>query len=403
MATVPAEARIIPATAFTGGVVSVPIEYRNFAGSVSSITQKIHYDPSKLNFVSLTGFGNLASGTNYSANTGTGIITITWTSIGGKEINTLTTSSKFLLNFVYTGSIATNVDFVGGCLISSPAPVTNIPVTYFGGNISPAAPTATAVLGSVTGVLQDSDYEIPLILSGFPGGTIGGTQAFNLTILFDEPRLSFMGISSPAPVGLSVNHPSNGVVMLAWSNPAGPDINGTFLKLKFKYNGIGTADVAFGNGCVFNTYNAGVTGTVQVAYTDATLVPALATANTTIALLDGITNGANVMIPVNFAGLPPNAGAVDMAIHYDGSKLVYLGVQNNIFGAVVGQNAATHMINIDWIASPGVNINGKFIDLLFQYIGGGGGTTINFMDGCSVFSSSLIAIQTNWNSGGVNL
>jgi hypothetical protein len=402
MAIVPQKATLTPVTAATGGNVSVPIEYLNLP-AVAAMTQKIHYDPTKLNFISVTGVGNLSTGTNYSANINTGIITITWTNLGGMNINW---PSRYELNFVYIGSTTTNIDFVAGCIMSTPSPVSNIPVTYYGGTCSlNNSPAATAVFGSVSGATQGSDYEVPLTLTGFPTGVAGGTQAFTLTIPFDSPRLSFLGIKSPAPAGLIVSQAS-GTLILAWSNPSGPNINGPtpFLTLKFKYNGIGTANVAFGNGCSFSTYNAGVTGTVQVGYTNATISPAPATANARIGFVPG-TVGSNVLVPVNFELLPANMGAVTLLINYDYDKLTFVDAQNNTHGANVNLIGSTHTIKIAWNAGSATDINGKFLDLRFTYNGGGGGcgAPVSFTDGCELADFSAVIVPANYISGGVNL
>ncbi len=402
MAVVPQTATLVGTTASTGGNAPVVIKYAGMPGGIGSITQKVHYDPTKLNFISVTGVGTLASGLNYNANISTGLITITWTNVGGTNINW--PSNEFILNFVYIGSTVTNVDFLGGCIITTTSPVvTNVPVAYYGGIVSLAASTATAVLGSVPAALQGQDYEVPLTLSGFPTGVAGGTQAFTLTIPYDSPRLSYLGIKSPAPSGLVVSQGS-GTLTLAWTNPAGPNVNGTFLTLKFKYNGIGTANVSFGNGCVFNTYNAGLVGTVQVGYTNSTITPAVVVPNATIGYNQG-TVGANVLVPVNFSGLPTNMGAVTLVIAYDYNRLTFIDGQNYLPGTNIKLDGTNHLIRIAWNASSAANINGKFLDLRFTYNGGGGacGAPVSFADGCELANWSAVIVPANWHNGGVNL
>ena len=410
MANVPQKANLVGGTAATGSNISALVEYAAMPTNIGAITQKVHYDPTKLTFISVTGSGNLLTGINFSADITNGLITFTWTNTGGTDINYLPTGTNyFMLNFIYTGSTTTNVDFVAGCIISTAPPVTNVAVTYAGSTISlNNSPTATAVLGSVTGALQGQDYEVPLTLAGFPTGISGGTQAFTLTIPFDSPRLSFIGVSSPAPSGLVVNQAS-GVITLAWSDPSGPNINSNppFLKLKFKYNGIGTANVSFGNGCVFNTNTGGVIGTVQVAYTNATITPATATANATIGFVQA-TAGNNVLVPVNFSGLPvppTGMGAVTLFITYDYNKLTFIDAQNNTYGANVNLDASTHIISIAWASGSATDINHKFLDLRFTYNAGGGGcgAAVSFTDDCELANSSAVIVPANWNNGGVNL
>ncbi len=402
------KANLVPATAATGGNVTIPLEYTSLP-SVAAITQKVHYDPTKLTFVSVTGIGTLLSGMNYNSNASTGVITITWTNTNSGGANVNANSNKFLLNFVYIGSTVTNVDFIGGCLISTPTPVTNVPISYSGGTVSLAAPTATAVLGSITTAVQGIDFEVPVTLTGFPDGPSGGTQAFTLTIPYDSPRLSFIGIASPVPSGLFASQAS-GTLTITWSDPTAPIINGIFFKLKFKYNGIGQANVSFGNSCVFNTYNSGVVGTVQVAYTNATVTPALAPSNATLGYVTGVS-GSAVEIPISFSGLPLSMGAADIRVSYDFTKLSYIDAINTKPGTVINLDLPNHRIYITWSNPAGADINGEFLKLRFDYSNGGGcGAAVSFNDGCLltgiVDPTPPITVQTvpaNWIQGGIDL
>lgn len=407
MAIVSQKATLISATALpvpTGSNVDVPIEYTGFTDKIGAITQKIHYDPTKLNFVKVTGYGNLTSGINYTTNISTGIITITWTNTSGAYINTNGIPvSKFVLTFVYIGNTVTNVDFVAGCIISKILPVgENVPVTYYGTTVSPGYTTITAKLGSIPNAQQDQDYNIPMTLTGFPIGPYGGTQAFTLTIPFDNTKLSYLGLVAPV-AGLVVSQAS-GTLVLAWSNSLGPDINGVFLQLKFKYRGVGVAAIDFGNGCVFNTNNGGTLSTVQVVYTNATVTPAIASASATIGKNTGVAPGVQVNVPINFVGLPVGMGAVTLFISYDYNRLVFIDAQNNTHGANVNLIGSTHIIKIAWNALSATDINGKFLDLRFSFIGGGGcGAAVNFVDGCELANFGGAIVPVNWINGGVDL
>ncbi len=397
------KATLANATAATGGNVTIPLEYTALP-NVGSLTQKIHFDPTKLSFVNLIGIGDLASGTNYNVDNSAGIITISWftVALGGKNINyNVAPFSKFLLNFVYIGNTDAYIDFVGGSLITTPVPATNIALSYFGDTVSLAATTANAVLGSVATAVQGNDFEVPLNLSGFDVGT---TQAFTLTIPFDSPRLTFLGVKAPAPSGLVVSQ-ATGTVTLAWSNASGPDINGTFLTLKFKYNGIGTAHVNFGNSCVFNTYNAGIVGTVQVAYTSSTITPTLAPANATIGFVPD-TPGLPVEVPVSFSGLPLTMGAADVVISYDESKLTFVDAIDTKSGTNVQSDPANHKVSIIWTNPAGADINGEFLKLRFNYISGTCGATVSFIDGCQLTEfvpPATPIVPANWIDGGIDL
>lgn len=99
-------------------------------------------------------------------------------------------------------------------------------------------------------------------------------------------------------------------------------------------------------------------------------------------------------------------GAVTLFVTYDTTKLEFIDVQNNIFGANVNLIPATHTISIGWASSGGVNLNVKFLDLRFKYHGAGGGcgaVTANFADGCELANLATAIIPVNYINGGVNL
>jgi len=385
------KATLVSATGTTGGMVSVPVMYEGFGNNVGAITQYVEYNPAQLSFINVTGTGTL---TGFNAWATNGIVTITWFNTGGTTINW--PSNQFVLNFVYTGSTTTNLGFASGCLISTTAGAT-IPVSYFNGVVSPGTPVATAVLGSISGIDQGDDVEVPLTLAGFPSGSPSGTGAMTLNITFDSPKLSFIGVIDAAqPVNANVN---GNTITLAWYDVTAPSINGELLKLKFRYNGIGQADVSFGNGCVFSTL---LGATIQVGYTDATVTPATASANAYICDTIHGTNMQEVQVPVSFAGLPANMGAATLVIGYDTDKLTYIGVADNAFGALAWQQ--NNQIMITWASATATDINGVFLKLRFQYnTTGTCGAEIFFKDGCELADIAAALVPVNWNDGGVNV
>jgi len=401
MASLSTTATLGIASASTSGEADVDLTYDNISGNVGAITQKIHYDPTKLSYVNVTGTGALATGINASANSSTGIITIVWTKTsGGANVNAPV--SKFTLKFVFVGSSSTAVEFIGGCSISTPTG-SNVNVTYINGAVNPSAFTATAVLGSVTNAVQGTVCNVPLTFSGFTSGASGGTQAFTLTIPYDASKLNYVGLLTPV-ANLSVSQ-ATGILTLVWTDPTGTNINGVFATLKFQYNGIGTANVVFGNNCVFNT-NTGAPGftisTVQVGYTNSTITPAPASATATLGFVAG-TSGSNVLVPLSFAGLP-SMGALTLALTYDISKLTFINAQNSTIGVNVYETN-DRVIHIVWSSTTAININSKFLDLQFQYNSGGGlaSAAVNFADGCEFSSLTPVAIiPVNFVNGGVN-
>ena len=402
MAVISAKASLVNTTASTGDEANVDLTYESISGNVGAITQIIHYDPTKLTFVNVIGTGVLATGINSSVNGTTGEITLTWTKTGGgANINTSGLLNKFVLKFIFIGNISTPIDFVSGCAVSNQIG-TNINMYYFGGTVSPSPFTAFAVLGPVSNAQQGAVVEVPLILDGFAAGAIGGTHSFTLNIPYSLTKLHFVGLKNPVSgLTVAVNHTS-GTLDLAWTNPSGPNINGVFATFKFEYLGIGTANVAFGNNCVFNTDSIGTIGTVQVGYTNGTVSPGPAVASATLGFVAG-TSGTNVLVPLTFT-LLPLMGALDLIITYDSDKLTFVDVQNNINGANVNRTS-DDVIHITWTSQSSVDINSKFLDLLFEYHNGGGvaSASVNFADGCQFSSLTPVAnIPVNYVNGGIN-
>jgi hypothetical protein len=110
-------------------------------------------------------------------------------------------------------------------------------------------------------------------------------------------------------------------------------------------------------------------------------------------------------VPVNFASLPTNIGAVTLKIMFDPNKLSFIDLQNNTFGANAGPPTGGKIV-ITWVTPTfpgGTNINGLFLNLRFLYIGGGA-TPITFTDGCEVSNSPAAQIvPVTWMNGGVNV
>ncbi len=378
-------------TASTGSPVTVPLMFGGFGAygsNVGSITQKIHYDVTKLSFAGITTSGNLSGAMAYASN---GLITITWTSTTGKNIDF--PANQLNLIFGYNGITATTLEFYPYCIITTNLGV-NIPVSYVNGTISPGPSVGTAVLGNVTGALQGHDYLVPLTLATLPG-----VSSMTLNIIYDNPRLSFIKDTNEMKPGSTVVNAHGDTISILYTNGSSLPINGIFLNLKFHYGGIGVANVMFGPGCLFtdNSFNP-----VQTAYTNATITPAIVTPNANIEYVE-TTPGSDILVPIDFSLLPTNIGAVTMNILFDQSKLNFVDAigANNPFGATVWSPSAGK-VNVTWASVTATNINGTFLKLRFHYLGGGA-ASVAFTDGCEVANIAAVIVPVNWINGGVNI
>ena len=377
------------------GIDTIHLKYTGFTGNdslVGAITQRISYDPSKLTYIGVTGTGNLSTG--FTANLSAGIITITWYSVTGKNINF--PGSRFNILFNYIIASASSVSFSTGCVIETKAPVTNIPVTYFDGYISPPpVVTSYATLGTVTGAIQGQTIDVPLTLSSMPSNT----SNFNLNILFDSPRLAFIGILNPVQ---PVNANQNGnIISITNTNPMTslPSINTQFLILRFVYQGVGIANVNFTSGCQFSNG-----APIGVGYTNGSVTPGVVPGDkANIGYVTSIASGA-VAIPVTFSEMPTNIGAVTLFIGFDATKLTYTGALNPYNTTI---QPTGNIVKISWFSQTPVNLNNSaFVTLQFNYISGSGSNcsaSVFFTDGCQIANTSGTLVPTNWYDGGVNV
>jgi hypothetical protein len=383
-----------------GSPIMIPLNFASFP-TAGAITQVIHYDASKLTFISGTKNGNLAGAIITGGN---GVINIAWSNTLGADINT-TATTWIKLNFMCVLPGDSYVSFAPGCIFSTPA-ATNINACYTDGMISQTPTTQTAILGSLVGVVQGDNIQIPLDLN-----ISAPVSAFTLYINFNSPLVAFTGVENVDPLSSMVMTSVNGSTMtMVYTNPGMSLIApGTFLKLKFKYNGIGTGYVNFTGACSFSD---NLFQSINVAYTNATVAagtyPPIATA--TIGSVPA-TIGSFVDIPVNIDGGTANPlGAATMFIGYDQAKLSFVSVVGNTYNATV--NSSGNQISIAWADPAGVSLTGNLLSLRFQYQGGAGSgcaSDLYFkndnatMQPCEMAKNTGVFVPANWINGGVNL
>jgi hypothetical protein len=142
---------------------------------------------------------------------------------------------------------------------------------------------------------------------------------------------------------------------------------------------------------------------VTVTYHNGAVNPIIPTGNdASIGYVSG-TSGIPVLIPISFANLPTNIGAVTLFANFDPSMLTFIDAPVNPFGAIVFSTAST--VGITWVNPFGSNINGSFITLRFMYTCGGAscGTNLTFTDGCEIADITQHILCMDWHNGGVNL
>jgi len=417
--SVTAKARLIAKPASTGGEADVKLEFSGFLTypNAGSVTQVVHYDPSKLTFANAMGFGGFSTGMNCNANTSTGIITITWFKPGASAGTgiPLTLADSIKLKFIYIGSTQANVDFYPGCIISNTSG-TNMLVDYVGGSVSLLPTLLTAVLNPVNAALQGSDYNVPLTFANFPTVDEGGTAAFTVSLNYDNQKLTYLGLLAPVAGLIVSSNPLTGVITLVWTTPdpiaPDPDLDGIFLTLKFKYKGVGVANVNFGDNCVFSTNTGGSIGNLQVVYTGSVFTPAVVAEKAIIGFVSG-TGASPVIVPVYFTGgslATTKISAVTLHIAFDSEKLTFIDVPFNPYGVNYGYNQTTKIITIIWTSVDGEYLDRTvslkdFIGLRFNYNSGSGAPSaaVSFTGECEITKSSPVEIlPLSFVNGGVN-
>ena len=389
-----------------GDILNIPVDFSNFP-DVGSFTQYIHYDPSKLTFISISTGGSLV-GTIY--NNSNGVITISWTTPAlfpnGRNINTIL-PNMMKINFECNFPGNSILEFGPGGVFTTGNPLfTNIGVCYSNGNITQTPTINTAILGSLTGVIQGEEIKVPLDLN-----ISSSISAFTLYLHCDSPVLTFTGIEIVDPLSsLVMANVSGDIVTLVYTNVSPVVISsGTFLKIKYNYNGIGTGFVNFVG---MSQFTDNFLMPINVTYSNSTIAPGVypPNATATIGSVSAIVNTV-VDVPIEIDGTSANPlGAVTMFIGYDQSKLSFIGAIDNVNNATV--NFTDNQISIAWEDASGVNFIGNFLKLRFQYHGGGGngcGSSIYFMNDnitlqpCELANNLALFVPANWVNGGVNL
>ena len=399
--------------------VTIPITFAGFGTNTAAITQKISYDAAKLSFISVSGAGNLAGATFSASN---GVITIAWTSnptSAGKDINT-TVSTWMRLNFAYNGPGTAAVEFAPGCVITTGTPtLANVDVCYTnGGGVTQAPTSYLATLGSLSGVIQGDNIEIPL---NFPN-TLDNVSGFTLYLYFDYPVMTYTGIKDldPSLTTMVTVNAVGTMLTVVYVNPAAPIIPaGTFFNIKLHYNGMGTGHVNFSGNCQFTN---SLYEPMNVAYTNGSVSPGIWPPNATVTLgsVTGIA-GSEVLVPIYIDGYTSNPlGAATMFIGYDQTKLAFSGVTGNIYNA--NYSSAGNQISIAWSDPTGKSLTGgTFLNLRFTYYGGGGSvcsSDIYFKNDNTTQQACELAhnvvpplpappyvefVPAHWINGGVNL
>lgn len=365
------------------GVILVQIDMLDFA-NVGSISLIIDYDDDLLLFG-----GHTNALFPLESNSGNGQITIGGFSMGGVSLN-----GKLLdLEFYYYGGFDTPLEFAAGCEITSGLEV--IPSVFLDGSVSQVTTSNTVTMVSPAPVLVGNTATIPIEIAG-PDFT--AVNAITLKVAYDPDQLTYTGKDEHALTGVTANAGS-GLLTLQWEDVTAMNFTSltTLLDINFTYNGGGDAPLEFFAGCEI-TFDG---EPFPVNFENALVVPMVSDAKLTIETVDG-TPGTNVTLSItasDFDGWENVVGAITLKIGFDPAQLTYTGYAATFAGWV--GSASGGILTLQRSNLGGVTLNGNFLDISFNYHGGGS-AAVAFTAGTIIETTDLITIPVDLINGAVN-
>jgi len=428
-------------------VVNVPVNVSDM-NNIGSMDIRITYDTTIMSFIGIVNPSADASGILYGTQPISGSIkriNLSWVTSGSTGVNFV--NGKFLdLSFNYIGGNSTidfqtatieildyngdpvNVNFTNTS-ITEQFVINNYSVSGSGSYCSGSNGLTVGLSGSQIGV----NYQLKKAGTN-DGSTIPGTGSalswsnktagtYTVEARYGTTFQTMSGsaiITSTSTVAVGVSISANSTTVLQGTSvnlTAVPTNGGSNPVYQWKVNNInaGTNSNTFSyipsnldvvkcvmtsdlTSCLSN--NPATSNNITISVTADTAFINLG--NTITAM-----SGTEILVPVNIDSLI-NAGSMDLRIQYDSTKLNFIDVVNisaNASGVISNPSnvgGTIKQLNISWVAdNSGINPNGKFLDLKFNYIGGN--TTLQFNQPlCEVLSWDGISVYVNYSNVMIN-
>lgn len=313
--------------AVPGLVVDMPLGL-NIAEPVSAFTLVMNYNGPVLAYTGFTAVDPLATG-NVMVSVAGNILTVTYTNAIPAPIN----SAEFIkLHLKYQGVGEGLVMFTGASVISDNffMPV-NVQYDLSGGTVIPGFYPLhpTVMIGEVNASLFEI-VDVPLTIDGAAANPLGAATMF---IDYDNQKLSFIGVTDNL-YNATVNS-AGSQISIAWSDPAGVNLSGEFLKLRFRYNGGGGSSCGAPLEFCNNQFTMEL---CELATSSAAIVPG-----------NWIDGGINLSQPV-----PAIAGAANPLVNSTEAYTTDNGMMNYIWtvdGGVINSGQGTSSISVTWGAA----------------------------------------------------
>ncbi len=226
--------------------------------------------------------------------------------------------------------------------------------------------------------------------------------AVSLVLSYDASALTYLGYANPLNASVGANNPSSGTVKIAWFDATTTSpinlASGTLINLKFIYNG--------GNGAItINTAQSSIANesgtTIPTTFTNGTV----SGGSVTLSLGTGYgTSGGTVNVPLTVSSLM-GVGAISLKINYDATVATFDSVTGAPAGVTFTAHASGGVISLGWFQGPGaqpLNISsGTLVKLAFTYNTGTTSLTFNTSQS-QVADTNATPLTVVYNSGSIS-
>lgn len=236
-------------------------------------------------------------------------------------------------------------------------------------------------------------------------GFAGNGGSVYLQIEYDSDLLKYTGFNSTQDFSINPNFEKS-VIAMSWAagDPAGVNLNGTFLSLNFTYYG------GFPNTLMFIESKCEIAGAnllpiTGITYVNGSITPNLLNPNgiAKLGIVDAIAGG-DAAIPLELTNVDgfDEVESITFRIGYDTEKLVYSGISDNLaLGFTAGEEDGVITLAYNGVSPLNFPFSDPVVDLNFNYLGGGIAEVV-FLSGSYATDTDGTILVTLFENGQVN-
>lgn len=343
----------------------VPVEIKDFSNddaSLFSMSFKVEFNETKLEFLSIDNFSALLPGTEWEVDVSAGALTFTWTDAQGLNTIIPDNTIAFEISFkaLEVGNTTLNFDEEAGTFLHQFYQYTlQYAATYNSAGIqiydgSTPLPGSVSIIPNTYNTNPDSTVSLPFVLSGFDEQT-SSLSDMELYVDFDDQIVNYILVANFNPL-LPENEwtitydNANSRMICIWDEPAGQNVdipdNTTIFELSFLAAGVGTSMFEFDSAaCVYKHELLGEYYDRAANHSGAAVnveeLPPPTPGQVDINPDEFLTNPDSVIaVPILLSGFDiegdNDLSDIELHLMFDNSKLEYQNVQN--FGNVLPEN-----------------------------------------------------------------